>query len=846
MISLYDMLEAADGQLFGEPAAHIFTDFAVEVDQVEQGCLFVALKTDRGDGHLHLEEAVQRGALGLVCAQPPDFDTEGLTVMIVRDVETALMNWARIVMRKFGTATIGVSGSAGKSTTREMIAAVLGTRYQVYNNPGGVAGRLGLPLALGKLSAQDELAVLELSTDQPGEMAQLMEIAQPLVGVVTNVGYSHLDQPDDLARAAEEKTALVAGLPEGGLAVLNYDSELVRGMAEATKATVLSVGIDSFDADLLAYNIVVGRYKTGFDLRYGAERYVGRWVPLLGRHQIYAVMIGLAIGLSYQITIEEGLRALTQVEPLPGRLRPLNGRGGCLLVDDTFSASPLSTQAALEWLGSVRGEKGRLIFVMGDLDHLGNYAQRAHRQLGEQVAGVADRFVTQGNLAAIAGRAALDYGMPRHQVRLTYSHRDACLVLDDLGPHDVVLVKGSRSARMDEVVRQLLREEADVRLLAQRMTEVDQAWSSQAAWPSWVEVDLTAMADNVRRLREMLGPEVALMAMVPADAYGHGAVASAATAVMNGAAYLGVASLEEAITLRNAGIEAPILVEGYIPLRGIRDAIHYNITVTLYELDFARLCNRIAADMGRQLRMHVNIDTGMGRLGLLPGQVMSFFRSLRTLRYLEVEGIYTELAAATEDSSYTQRQLEVFESQLSPLLATGLTFKYIHAANTAALLTMPESHFTMVRAGSILHGLVPSRQVPLPEGFRPTLCWKTVIAQTKRLPPGSYVGGGRRYRATGEERLAVIPVGYTDGFRSEPYHWREVLVRGQRVPVIGHVGLHEATLDISAVPACQPGDEVVLIGEQGEEAITAEEVAGWLETTAYELLSTILTRVPRL
>lgn len=846
MISLYDMLEAADGQLFGEPAAQIFTDFAIELGQVEEGCLFVAIKSDQGDGHVHLREAVERGALGLVCTEPPEFDTDGITVMIVRDAEQALMNWAQIVMRKFGTTVIGVTGSAGKSTAREIIAAVLGTRYNVYHKRGSFSGRLGLPLALGRLSAQHELAVLELSTARPGEMPQIIDIAQPLVGVVLNVDDSHLDRLGSVARIAEERTTLIEHLPEGGLAVLNYDSEPVRRMTDATRANVFSIGIDSFDADLMAYNIVVGRYKTGFDMRYGTERYVGRWVPLLGRHQMYAVMAAMAIGLSYQIDVEEGLRALQQVEPLPGRLHPLNGKDGCLLVDDTFSASPQSTEAALDWLDAVREDKGRLIFVMGDLDHLGNYAQRAHRQLGEHVARVADLFITQGNLASIAGRAALDYGMAHSQVRMTYSHRDAWSVLkDNLGPEDIVLVKGSRSARMDEVVRLLLHDEADAHLLAQPKPDEVQALTGQPTRPSWVEVDLTVMAENLRQVRELVAPGVAVLAKVPADGYGHGAVGSAMTAVLNGAAYLGAASLDEAITLRDAGVEAPILIQGYVPLWGIRDAIHYDLTVTLYELDFARLCNRIAADMERPLRMHVNVDSGMGQLGLATGQVMSFFRSLKVLRYLTVEGIYTELAAP-QDQVYTQQQLQAFSGQIEPLVAAGMSFPYVHAADSEALLVVPDSHFSMVRAGCILHGLSPSPPLSLPPVFRPTLHWKTVVAQVKRMPRGSYIGAGMRYRTADEERIAVLPVGYADGLRAEPYPWREVLVRGQRVPVVGQVGMHETTINVSGAPAVRPGDEVVLLGRQQDEVITVEAAAGWLETSIFELLSTILARVPRL
>ncbi len=845
MISLYDMLEAADGQLFGEPAAQIFTCLAFELEQVEAGCLFVALRSEQANGHQFMQQAVERGALGLMCSEPPTFDTDGITVVMVRDAEQALLNWAQVVLRKYGTTVVAVTGSAGKSTAAEAIAAVLGVRYTTFRHPNDYRGRLGLVFSVGRLATQHQLAVLELAGERPDEMAELLEVARPLVGVTVAVGDPLWEPEAETSRSLQDAQALIEALPQEGLAVLNYDVPLLRTLGEKARAPIFSIGIESFDADLMAYNVVIGRYKTGFDLRYGAERVVGRWVPLLGRHQLYAVMAALAIGLSYQIPLEEGLRALTQLEPLPGRMVPLNGRGGCLLVDDTYSATPQAAQAALDWLSAVRESQGRLVFVMGDLEVPGSGAQRVHRLLGEQVAEVADLFVTQGNLAAIAARAALDRGMGRSQVAMSFSHHDTYAVLQDrLGPHDVVLVKGSRRAQMDTVVRLLLADEADDRLVGLPAQEVE-PWQARPTRPSWIEVDLAATASNVRRLRQLLGPEVALMAMVPADGYGHGAVAVGSTAMLNGAAYLGVASLDEAVELRNAGLDAPILVMGYLPGWAIPDALRYNLTVAVYDLEMARLCNRMAGEARRTLRVHVNLDSGMGRLGLLPEQVTGFFRALKGLKHLEVEGIYTELAAAGEDEAYTRAQLETFQAQLGPLLAT-MPFRYIHAANTAAMLTMPESRFSMVRVGSALHGLAPSPHVGLPEGFQPTLQWKTVVAQTKTLPGRSYVGGGKAYRTADAERVAVIPVGYADGFRARPHAWREVLVRGRRVPVIGHVGMQQATLNVDGVPEVRAGDEVVLIGRQGEGAIPAEEVAGWLGISIFELLTTILTRVPRL
>ncbi|MCC7207290.1 MAG: alanine racemase [Anaerolineae bacterium] len=852
MISLYDILEAADGQLFGDPAAEIFTDFCFDSRRVAPGELFVAVKTERGDGHHYMQEAVHGGALGIMCQRPPDFDTSGLTIVVMRDVEAALLRWARIVLRKFGTTVIGVTGTAGKSTTKEAIAAVLGTRYRVFRSPGSFNGRFGLPLALGRLTAEDKLAVLEFGVDHFGEMAELVSVAQPLVGVVTNISYGHSDRLGQVQNIAAENGLLIENLPENGLAVLNYDDDLVREMASRTKAHVTTVGLDlsgnAFGADLIGYNLVVARDKTGFDLRYERERYRGRWVPLLGAHQVVNVLSALAVGVAYGVSVEDGLRALTDLQPLAGRMNPFEGQNGALLVDDSNNANPLSTLAALDWLEAVRipDRPGRLIFVMGNMDDLGDYATAAHRAIGARAAEVADVLVTEGDLAAVAGRAALDQGMNRARVRITFSAQDAAAaVADSLGPDDVVLVKGSQSARMEQVTRLLLAHEEDAASLPRQESAYDSVWTDRPPRPTWVEIDRSAIAHNVRRLREIAGPEVALMAVIKANAYGHGAIAVGATAVHNGAAYLGVASVNEAMDLREGAIDAPILVLGYTPPWAVQQAIRYNLTLTLYDIELARMYDRVAREMNATLKVHIKVDTGMTRLGLLPDQVMPFFRGLANLRNLDVEGIFTHFSTSDTDQDFALEQLKTFQALIHPLRAAGFQFKYVHAANTAAALHLPESRLNMIRVGIGLYGLNPGPEAPLPDDFRPAMCWKTTVALVKTIPAGAFVGYGNTYRTRGPERIAVIPVGYADGFRRAPNHWGYVLVGGQRAPLVGRVSMDMTTINVTNIPGVRIGDEVVLIGKQGGEEITADDVARQLGTISYEVVSTILARVPR-
>ncbi|MCD6289832.1 MAG: alanine racemase, partial [Anaerolineae bacterium] len=245
-------------------------------------------------------------------------------------------------------------------------------------------------------------------------------------------------------------------------------------------------------------------------------------------------------------------------------------------------------------------------------------------------------------------------------------------------------------------------------------------------------------------------------------------------------------------------------------------------------------------------RVHVKVDTGMGRLGVLPKEAPDFIESIVRLPGLEIEGIFTHFSGADDaDKHYTRWQLQRFHRVLETIRQRGLRIPIIHAANSAALLTVPESRFNMVRLGIAMYGLAPSADTPLPPGLRPALAWKTVIAQVKTLPPGSFVSYGNTYQTRGWERIAVIPVGYADGFRRAPKHWEYVLTHGQRAPIVGRVCMDQTMINVTHIPNVHQNDEVVLIGQQGEDVITADEVATRLGTINYEVISEILARVPR-
>jgi alanine racemase len=856
LIHLADLLAATGGMVHGPVFAEAFADFCYDTRLLNPAELFLAVVTDKGDGHDYVLEAAHGGAAGVLCQRPFDLAAYGVTCIVVDDSRSALLDWARYILRKQRPRVVGITGSSGKTTTKELTAAVLSQRYPVFRNFGNYNDRYGLPIALGRLEPQHRVAVLELACDGLDEIRDLAELTAPDIGVVTSVNETHLAYLGTLEAIAIEKGRLVETLPpgaEGGVAVLNYDDGRVRAMAARTQAQVVTYGLDP-DAHLVAgaveadskgveFTVYVKEFFPLPGLRGGRKLRVR--LPLLGRHNVYAALAAVAVGLTMGVPLDEALEALAAVQPLAGRLNPLPGTKGSLILDDSFNASPASALAALDALELFN--RGRRYVVLGELLDLGSFAAEAYGFIGKRVAEVADFLVAQGDSARHIAEQARAAGLPADRILVTYTNEDAIRGLQGrLDADDTVLVKGAMESRMERVVAGLL---ADPGQAPKRLVRQTAGWRKvrlmRPGRPTWLEVDLEAIAHNVRRVVEMVGPTVRVLAVLKADGYGHGAIRAARTALNNGARYVGVASINEGASLRDSGIAAPILVLGFTPAWQARELVLNTLTATVFDLDVAQALSQAGRELNRQVPVHVKVDTGMGRLGLLLDQVVPFVHELQRLPHLTLEGIFTHFSVADSDPAYTQEQLDRFRRVLALLAQDGIEIPLVHAANSAAILTLPESHFDMVRLGIAMYGLDPSARVPCPPDFRPALAFKTQVAQVKTLPPGSFVSYGNTYQTKAEQRIAVIPVGYADGFRRAPRHWGEVLVRGQRAPIVGRVCMDQTMLDVTAIPDVRQGDEVVLIGEQGKERITAEDVAERLGTINYEVVSEILARVPR-
>ncbi len=457
--------ESVASQVVGSGPEALISDAAIDSREVKPGTLFVAFAGARDDGHDYVNQAFERGAQLALIDHPVDtaFPTLDLRsgeqlepaappfCLLVDDTLAALQAAARHWRSQLDLRVIGITGSVGKSTTKELTAEVLQTRYRTHKNAGNLNNEIGLPMSLLQLTAEHQRAVLEMGFYVPGEIALLCEIARPQVGVVTNISEVHLERAGSIDAIVQGKAELVESLPPDGVAILNYDDPRVLGMAKRTRAQVFTYGL-SPEADLAASEIEgLGLEGVRFVLHHQHEAFHVK-VPLLGRHSVHTALRAAAVGLSEGLNWDQILAGLQHTSSQL-RLVAVSGPGGAILLDDTYNAAPSSVLAALNLLAEL---EGRRIAVLGDMLELGEFEQAGHRMVGARAAEIVDRLVTVGERARWIGEEAVRAGLPEASLTTLESSEQAIDHLNgQIGGGDVVLIKGSRGVHMDVIVNAL-------------------------------------------------------------------------------------------------------------------------------------------------------------------------------------------------------------------------------------------------------------------------------------------------------------------------------------------------------------------------------------------------------
>lgn len=365
--------------------------------------------------------------------------------------------------------------------------------------------------------------------------------------------------------------------------------------------------------------------------------------------------------------------------------------------------------------------------------------------------------------------------------------------------------------------------------------------------PVWLEVDLDAIAHNVRIIKQVVGKNTKIIAVVKANAYGHGAIEVSETLLENGVTMLGVGVIEEGIVLREAGIKAPILICGLTMNDQIEPLVMYNLTATVCQLKTIQTLSRIASKNKKRARVHIKIDTGMGRLGIPTTDTLNFVKKISQMKNIEIEGIFTHFAATNEeDRNYTKKQFEKYKKALLELERERINIPLKHVANSAAILNSSSFHLNAVRPGIIIYGLFPWPETKRTVQLRPAAEFKTKIVFLKEVPAGKSIGYGRTYSTTKPTRIATLPVGYADGYSWLLSNNGEVLVRGERAPIIGKICMDLCMIDVTHIEGVQIGDEVVLWGKQGSRMVSVQEIAQRTGNIVYEVICMVdKERVPK-
>jgi UDP-N-acetylmuramoyl-tripeptide--D-alanyl-D-alanine ligase len=469
MLTLGTVLEALTGQTF-EGWKQVITDASIDSRLVIPGALFVAIKGENVDGHDFVGDAFQRGAVAALVERPLESEehpidlTRGVgsipteapdlpVVLQVANTVEALQRIAEFWRETLPVRVVGITGSVGKSTTKELAAEILSSRYRTLKNPGNMNNEIGLPLSLLRLSEAHDRAVLEMGFYVPGEISLLTRIAKPEVGVITNISQVHMERAGSLDAIVEGKSELIEALPPEpkGVAILNHDEKLVREMATKTQARILFYGLSS-EADLWASEIEgLGLNGVRFVLHYQGDSLHIK-VPLLGRHSVHTALRAAAVGIAEDLSWQEIVGGL-QTSHTQLRLVAVQGPGGALIMDDTYNAAPTSVIAGLNLLAELEGRK---IAVLGDMLELGEYEERGHRMVGARVASIADELVAVGERAKwIAEEAILSGLAAPNVIQVADQNLAVEYLFGRIGEGDVVLIKGSRGMQMDKIVSAL-------------------------------------------------------------------------------------------------------------------------------------------------------------------------------------------------------------------------------------------------------------------------------------------------------------------------------------------------------------------------------------------------------
>ncbi|MDP4237883.1 MAG: bifunctional UDP-N-acetylmuramoyl-tripeptide:D-alanyl-D-alanine ligase/alanine racemase [Bacteroidota bacterium] len=777
--------------------------------------LFFAIRTPRNNGHNYISELYQQNLRYFVVSEMrPEFEMLTNAVFLkVTDTLQALQSLAAAHRASFNIPVIGITGSNGKTVVKEWLYQLLHDDYRIVRSPRSYNSQIGVPLSVWALNENTELGIIEAGISEMHEMEHLQPIIQPTIGIFTNLGEAHQENFTGLKQKCEEKLKLFT---QAETLIYCSDNKLVEICIAQSgfKQKLFSWG-KSKDADIQILQVKKSTDNTDVSLKYAGSDFTIT-IPFTDDASVENALHCVAVMLHLGITIKKITKRILQLEAVAMRLEVKEGVRSCLIINDSYNSDLNSLSIALDFLNQQATAKNlSKTLILSDILQSGQTADELYKTVAELVKSKnIQRIVGIGT--EISKQTALFQSVDKTFFEHTEDFLKSSLIREM--KNEIILLKGSRKYHFEDISEKL-------ELITHETT---------------LEVNLNALVDNLNYFRSKLRPETKMMCMVKAFAYGSGAVEVARTLQHHRCDYLAVAVADEGAELRHEGIRIPIIVMN--PEKGSFGMIFDNkLEPEIYSFRLLDSFIIAAEKLGLvDYPIHIKIDSGMHRLGFEPKDMEQLLIRLRNQNQVKVRSVFSHLAGSDDAKfdAFTKQQIAVFSACADQLATTFSHHIMRHILNSAGIERFPEYQFDMVRLGIGHYGISSLPEVSLKQ----VCALKTVILQIKDVKAGETVGYSRKGIVNTDKRIAIIPIGYADGFdRKLGNGVGEVLINGQRAKVIGNVCMDLVIIDVTNIEA-REGDQVEIFGDH----LMVSEVADWLKTIPYEVLSSVSRRVKRI
>ena len=798
--------------ILGTPEAFV-TELAIDSRKVTapDRTLFFAIETEKNDGHLYIPTLYQAGVRNFVITKVMESYATCLSanVLFVEDSVAALQRLAQHHRQQFHYPVIGITGSNGKTIVKEWLTSILDDKFKVVKSPDSYNSRLGVPLSVWQMSDQHDIAVFEAGISRPNEMRVLADIIDPTIGILTNIGAAHAQFFPSNNRKIIEKLKL---FQNAEVLIYHNDNEelnMVLQLPEYARLMKISWG-DSRST----YPVRMQAAPSGGTIiTLDGYDYTVPFIDSASLENVTHVMVTLRyVGF----TPEEINSRLGRLTHISMRLEIMEGRNHSVIVNDTYSLDINSLSAALNFLDT-QTQMTKKTLVISDFEQVGKLTEEDFRRLNAQL-----KRHHISRLIAVGSSFEGYRGVFDLEEQLFF--HDTADLLANLPnipiSYEIILVKGARNFHFEQVVNAL-----------QHKTHL-----------TIMQVNLPALAYNLNYHRNRLRPDTKMVAMVKASSYGLGDVELVNTLIDQGVDYLAVAYTDEGVRLRKRRIDTPIIVLG-AEAHSFEVMVNHRLEPEIFNFYYLQQLEEVLARHPEipTFNIHIKVDTGMHRLGFDMQDLPRLIEIVKNNPKLRIASVFSHLAAAEDpaEDAFTRRQIALF-GRMTDVLCAAFDYKILrHILNSAGIVRFPEAQFDMVRLGIQLYGCSEIPEMTLKLHNVVTL--KTVITQIKQIPAGETIGYNRTWRLQRDTQVAIIPIGYADGYPRELCNGRgTVLVQGQKVPVIGKVCMDMCMLDITGLRVHE-GDEVIVYGEGN----TVSDMADAAGLISYELMTRISQRVPR-